>query len=239
MTSYVPAALYVSHCSCSHSSLRSDFSDTERDFYQAVYTRSKTQIEGYVKEGSILNKYIQVLTLLLRLRQACDHPYLCIGRGRTEKEWEVDVTRFISRFAAKNLSGKGENGGMSVEYIAEVGETLKKMRKAQKKKAREPQQLVEQEEKKKAPDSTAEPSEETAGAVGAAPVFLAPPQDDEEEEEHWHECPICLSQPQEPVLTEWSAHLTTSALSHIRCCTLLTSRAHGYFFVVQWSRVLS
>ena len=32
-------------------SVPSAFSDTERDFYQAVYTRSKTQIEGYVKEG--------------------------------------------------------------------------------------------------------------------------------------------------------------------------------------------
>ena len=192
--------------------VRAAFSETERDFYQAVYTRSKTQIEGYVKEGSILNKYIQVLTLLLRLRQACDHPYLCVGRGRTEKEWEGDIARFISRFAAKNLGGKGENGGMSVEYIAEVGETLKKMRKAQKKKRQLDQPM--EEERKDAAESPADTTEPTAEPVMSAAGFLAPPQQDEEEE-HWHECPICLSPPQDPVLTEWSA-LSLPVRTHTR-----------------------
>ena len=211
------------------------FSETERDFYQAVYTRSKTQIEGYVKEGSILNKYIQVLTLLLRLRQACDHPYLCVGRGRTEKEWADDISRFISRFAAKNISGKGDTAGMSMEYITEVGETLKKMRKAQRKKRVE--QPMEEEKK-----DALEPVEETAAPVSepgtSATAFLAPPPGDDEEEEPWHECPICLSTPQEPVLTEWSDLLTTRTAqtrmlhaAHLSACLLALS--------MQWARVLS
>ena len=208
-----------------------EFSDTERDFYQAVYTRSKTQIEGYVREGSILNKYIQVLTLLLRLRQACDHPYLCVGRGKTEKEWESDIARFIQRFAAKNISsGKGENGGVSMDYIAEVGQTLKKMRKAQSKKRKVPEQpMLEEERKEEGATSeatgeaveAAEPAAEPA--AGSAPAFVAPPPPDEEEEENWYECPICLSPPQEPVLTEWSASNTRiTRTDHSTGCTPLT-----------------
>jgi len=181
-----------------------------------------------VKEGSILNKYIQVLTLLLRLRQACDHPYLCVGRGRTEKEWEGDIARFISRFAAKNLSGKGDNGGMSVEYIAEVGETLKKMRKAQKKRSREPEQLLEEEKKEAAAASTAEATEQSGEVASSAPAFLAPPPQDEEEEDNFCECPICLSSPQEPVLTEWSVNNTanrTYVHSHTYRSTILISHS--------------
>jgi hypothetical protein len=165
-----------------------------------------------VREGSILNKYIQVLTLLLRLRQCCDHPYLCIGRGRSEKEWESDVAKFISRFAARNLSASiAEKGGMSVEYIAEIGETLKKMRKAQKKK------MDKMEEGATAEDDTGEAPmlEDPSQSPPPSPSPVPQPESTSphpespvagEEEESWHECPICLSPPTEPVLTEWSTY---------------------------------
>ena len=56
-----------------------DFSESERDFYSALYNRSKTQFEGFVKQGLVLNKYVQILTLLLRWlcsqlsRSGCAH----------------------------------------------------------------------------------------------------------------------------------------------------------------------
>ena len=188
-----------------------------------VFNRSKTQIEGYVREGSILNKYIQVLTLLLRLRQACDHPYLCIGRGRTEKEWESDISNFISRFAARNLQHSiAEKGGMSVEYIAEIGETLKKMRRTQKKKELTLEEMTRGEEEKEVEASQSPSPSPTpmAQSNSASPRPLSPPQDDGEETEVWHECPVCLSPPAEPVLTEWSV-ITQHVGHHHRCCVAL------------------
>ena len=51
-------------------------SPPERDFYDALYARAKAEFAGLVASRRVLNKYAAILTLLLRLRQSCDHPYL-------------------------------------------------------------------------------------------------------------------------------------------------------------------
>jgi SNF2 family DNA or RNA helicase len=82
--------------------LRLEFSAPERDFYNALYKRSRAEFEGFVSQGVALSKYIQILTLLLRLRQACDHPYLVLGKGRTEKDFE-EVCDALIFFTIVNL----------------------------------------------------------------------------------------------------------------------------------------
>ena len=52
--------------------------EEENDFYEALYTQSQTTFNNFVKEGTILNNYAHVFDLLLRLRQAVDHPYLVL-----------------------------------------------------------------------------------------------------------------------------------------------------------------
>ena len=61
--------------------VRIPFSPAEADYYRALHSRSKTQFDAYVAEGKLLSNYASVLELLLRLRQACDHPYLAQSRG--------------------------------------------------------------------------------------------------------------------------------------------------------------
>ncbi|CAK8993974.1 DNA repair protein RAD5B (Putative SWI/SNF-related matrix-associated actin-dependent regulator of chromatin subfamily A member 3-like 3) (SMARCA3-like protein 3) (RAD5 homolog B) (AtRAD5B), partial [Durusdinium trenchii] len=56
-----------------------DFTESERSFYEALYSRSKAEFDGFVSSGSAKNKYAVILTLLLRLRQACDHPFLVLA----------------------------------------------------------------------------------------------------------------------------------------------------------------
>lgn len=51
-------------------------SPEERDFYAALHDRTKTQFDTFVREGKVMKNYASILELLLRLRQACDHPYL-------------------------------------------------------------------------------------------------------------------------------------------------------------------
>ncbi|CAM9136543.1 unnamed protein product [Ectocarpus fasciculatus] len=52
--------------------------EREEDFYQALYTQSQAQFDTYVGSGTILNNYAHIFDILIRLRQAVDHPYLVI-----------------------------------------------------------------------------------------------------------------------------------------------------------------
>jgi DNA repair protein RAD16 len=52
--------------------------ERENDFYEAIYTQSQAQFNTYVSSGTLLNNYAHIFDLLVRLRQAVDHPYLVI-----------------------------------------------------------------------------------------------------------------------------------------------------------------
>ena len=60
-------------------------SPEERDFYDALLRRSKAVCKRYdrVSDGhGKRNKYAALLTLLLHLRQACNHPFLVFGKSK-------------------------------------------------------------------------------------------------------------------------------------------------------------
>ena len=50
------------------------FSPPERDFYDGLYQKSIAEFDGFAASGTLANNYATLLTLLLRLRQACNHP---------------------------------------------------------------------------------------------------------------------------------------------------------------------
>ncbi|KAG0207786.1 hypothetical protein BGX33_006640 [Mortierella sp. NVP41] len=52
------------------------FSADEHAFYQALETRTRERFNAYVKAGTVMKNYSNILLLLLRLRQACCHPHL-------------------------------------------------------------------------------------------------------------------------------------------------------------------
>lgn len=54
------------------------FSDAEREFYSALLERSQSVFEGFIKAGVANKSYIQIFSLLQRLRQACDHVSLVV-----------------------------------------------------------------------------------------------------------------------------------------------------------------
>ncbi|TPX35716.1 hypothetical protein SmJEL517_g02027 [Synchytrium microbalum] len=53
-----------------------DFTPPEREFYQAVEQNIRLQFNKYLKDGTVMKNYTNVLVLLLRLRQSCCHPAL-------------------------------------------------------------------------------------------------------------------------------------------------------------------
>ncbi|TIA15410.1 hypothetical protein D6C81_06373 [Aureobasidium pullulans] len=58
-----------------------DFSEDERNLYVALETSSAVKFNKYLKAGTVSNSYMQILVLLLRLRQACCHPNLIKDLG--------------------------------------------------------------------------------------------------------------------------------------------------------------
>mmetsp|Transcript_28795 Transcript_28795/g.66965 ORF Transcript_28795/g.66965 Transcript_28795/m.66965 type:complete len:1122 (-) Transcript_28795:125-3490(-) len=70
-----------------HVRIRKDaLSAEETDFYKAMYQNSLTDFDTYVEKGTVLHNYAHIFDLIMRLRQAVDHPYLIVhGSLRTEK----------------------------------------------------------------------------------------------------------------------------------------------------------
>jgi SNF2 family DNA or RNA helicase len=54
-----------------------NFNKDERMFYLGVEKNAITSLERFASDGGIMVNYMNILTLLLRLRQACSHPSLC------------------------------------------------------------------------------------------------------------------------------------------------------------------
>ncbi|KAG8385577.1 hypothetical protein BUALT_Bualt03G0059600 [Buddleja alternifolia] len=62
-----------------------DFSEEERDFYCRLEADSRAQFAEYAAAGTVKQNYVNILLMLLRLRQACDHPLLVKGFNSTSK----------------------------------------------------------------------------------------------------------------------------------------------------------
>ncbi|CAN6457458.1 unnamed protein product [Victoria cruziana] len=75
--------------------LRRDYMDiVEEDFYEAMYTQSQSQFNRYVAKGTVLNNYAHIFDLLVRLRQAVNHPYLVVHSSRSDQDENADSQLF-------------------------------------------------------------------------------------------------------------------------------------------------
>ncbi|XP_027346537.1 helicase-like transcription factor CHR28 isoform X2 [Abrus precatorius] len=67
-----------------------DFSREERDFYSRLEADSRAQFQEYADAGTVKQNYVNILLMLLRLRQACDHPLL-VKRYNSNSLWKSSV----------------------------------------------------------------------------------------------------------------------------------------------------
>nr|XP_043623505.1 helicase-like transcription factor CHR28 [Erigeron canadensis] len=64
-----------------------DFTTEEREFYSKLEAESKAQFKAYEEAGTVEQNYVNILLMLLRLRQACDHPLLVVRGRNSSSEW--------------------------------------------------------------------------------------------------------------------------------------------------------
>ncbi|XP_021732829.1 DNA repair protein RAD5A-like [Chenopodium quinoa] len=111
-----PANIQVVYC---------ELTEAEKDFYEALFKKSKVKFDRFVEQGRVLHNYASILELLLRLRQCCDHPFLVMSRGDTQDY--ADLDKLAKRFLR---GGRGTAEGEakvvpSKAYIQEVVDELK------------------------------------------------------------------------------------------------------------------
>ncbi|CAF2075880.1 hypothetical protein Bca4012_089697 [Brassica carinata] len=66
-----------------------EFTEEERDFYSNLEKESRSQFQEYKEAGTVKQNYVNILLMLLRLRQACDHPLLV--KGEYSFTWESSL----------------------------------------------------------------------------------------------------------------------------------------------------
>ncbi|RHN75397.1 putative DNA helicase chromatin remodeling SNF2 family [Medicago truncatula] len=100
--------------------------EAEKDFYEALFKRSKVKFDQFVEQGRVLHNYASILELLLRLRQCCDHPFLVMSRGDTQEF--ADLNKLAKRFlrGTCNASEGEVKDALSRAYVQEVVEELRK-----------------------------------------------------------------------------------------------------------------
>ncbi|XP_051130188.1 DNA repair protein RAD5B-like [Andrographis paniculata] len=97
-------------------------SEAEHDFYDALFKRSKVQFDQFVAQGKVLHNYANILELLLRLRQCCNHPFLVMSRGDTQTH--ADLNKLARRFLQPTSSDLTSHAPPRA-YVDEVMEGLK------------------------------------------------------------------------------------------------------------------
>ena len=105
-------------------------SPAERDFYEAVHTRSKSKFDEFVAQGTALSNYTHVLELLLRLRQSCDHPFLTLKKGgavSTRGNPATTAFKDIDELVTKFMAAGDGDGGISNAFAQEVVGQLKSL----------------------------------------------------------------------------------------------------------------
>nr|VWO96010.1 Alcohol dehydrogenase [Ganoderma boninense] len=77
-----------------------EFSQDERDLYDAFEKRARIQVNRFIKNNTLLKNHQYVLVLILRLRQICAHPHLVLS----ETDGFDDPTALLGSESDKELA---------------------------------------------------------------------------------------------------------------------------------------
>ncbi|NXW15141.1 HLTF factor, partial [Circaetus pectoralis] len=95
--------------------------EEERQIYQSVKEEGKAAISRFFSEGTVLAHYADILGVLLRLRQLCCHPHLCINASSSfsadNKTPEELPETLVSKMKLVLSSGSDEECAVCLESL--------------------------------------------------------------------------------------------------------------------------
>ncbi|XP_071423078.1 helicase-like transcription factor isoform X2 [Pithys albifrons albifrons] len=95
--------------------------EEERQIYQSVKNEGKATISRFFSEGNVLDRYADVLGVLLRLRQICCHPHLCMNTSSSfsadNKTPEELRETLVSKMKLVLSSGSDEECAVCLESL--------------------------------------------------------------------------------------------------------------------------
>ena len=84
-----------------------------------MYAQSKLRFEGFVAAGNAMSHYADILCIVMRLRQACDHPFLVLARAAAASAAARRAGAGAAAAAAEARAvGDGEAAGFDDEAAA-------------------------------------------------------------------------------------------------------------------------
>ncbi|KAF8513714.1 SNF2 family N-terminal domain-containing protein [Hysterangium stoloniferum] len=92
-----------------------DFDDDERAFYDALEAKTSLTMSKFVAQNQVMKNYTAVLVLLLRLRQACNHPSL------VSKDFGKDVDALESGSAKKPADDDDDDEDALADMFSKLG----------------------------------------------------------------------------------------------------------------------
>ncbi|KAI9695210.1 MAG: hypothetical protein M1820_008846 [Bogoriella megaspora] len=93
-----------------------DFTPPERAFYEKLHERTERRLQDMIDEDN--KDYIGALVLLLRLRQACNHPELVGGNAAKDKDALVTGSEKGTQTLGKSKGSKDDN--FDTDALADV-----------------------------------------------------------------------------------------------------------------------
>ncbi|ESK86005.1 snf2 family dna-dependent atpase [Moniliophthora roreri MCA 2997] len=85
------------------------FSEDERDIYENFEKTSKTRINKFIKEGTLLKNHHYILVLILRLRQMCCHPNLILAQAEDLDDPTMLLAGDAEKERARAVKAKGRD----------------------------------------------------------------------------------------------------------------------------------
>ena len=105
------------------------FNEYEHHFYQELLQRTRTMFNEYIIQGVVMHQYAMILSLLLAVRQACDHPFLLLSRARDVLQRQDEevvqkalTTDIIERIYEVAFQGKNEVEAYAESVLKELKE---------------------------------------------------------------------------------------------------------------------
>lgn len=188
-------------------------SETEREFYNAVLARSMQVFDGFVEAGIASKAYIQILSMLTRLRQVCDHISLTVKSHIDDEEWMASVAKDSPEdddTDIKEPANSSDSDGLGKQFLEGL---LKKFY--------DRQQSPRKDLKRSAEESDLPPKQKKMDYVSK--IALAVTKAVQDNCSHIEEeCAICLEHPKID-----DAVLTPCAHIFCRDCLLQTLRAQA------------